>query len=195
MHYRLQPNLDVKEKKQIYKTLSRFLTGEPMLTYTNEDGFAIFIDTKKAVLLDFNLKDVKGIVYPDYLKGIAMTITDAVFVRHLLRLRAEMLEKTLKLKSLPWTLQQCYFIELSNGNRFSLPTLLSKYISTTRRNNITLSSGLWKFMWYYKITFNLPAGELKIVDDGTVKSMLQANFEYNGGLLLKGTVIKLNEKF
>ena len=194
MYYRLHQNLDEREKKQIYKVLSKFLTGEPMLTYTNEDGFAVFIDTKKAILLDFNLKDVKGIVYPDYLKGIAMTIVDAVFVRHLLRLRSETLAN-MKWLSLPWTLKQCYFIELSNGKRFSLPTLLSKYISTACRDSITLSSGLWKFMWYYKITFNLPAGELKIVDDGTVKSMLQANFDYNGGLLLKGTVIKLNEKF
>lgn len=190
MHYIFKENLDSKEKKQIYKTLSKFLKGDLMLTYTDENGFAIFIDSNKAVLLDFNLKDIKGIVYPNYLKGLGMTITDAVFIRHLLSLRKEMLEKA-NLKSLPWVLCPCYFIELSNGKRFSLPTLLSKYVSTACRDTITLSSGLWKFMWYYKIVFNLPEGELKVIDDGTVRSMLQANFEYKEGLLLKGTVIKI----
>ena len=189
MYYRLQKNLELKDRKQIYKILSDFFTGKPMLTFTNEDGFAIFIDTHKAVLLDFNLKDVKGIVYPDYIKGLAMTIRDAVFIRHLLKLRCDMLEK-LNLISLPWILKQYYYIELSNGKKFSLPSLLSKYVPTACRDTITLSAGLWKFMWYYKINFNLPNGMLKIIDDGSVQSMLHSNFDYDGNLLLKGTIIK-----
>ena len=91
MYCKLMENIDDKEKSQIIRTLSKFFSGKTMLTHTTQDGFAIFIDSKKAILLDLNLKLAKGIIYPDYTKGLAMTIIDAVFIRHLLRLREEML--------------------------------------------------------------------------------------------------------
>lgn len=190
MYCKLMQNIDVIEKSQIIKTLSKFFSGKTMLTYTDQDGFSIFIDTKKAILLDLDLKTAKGIIYPDYNKGIAMTIIDAVFIRHLLKLREDMIKK-LNLEKLPWVLMPCYYIELSSGKKFSLPSLLSKYISSVRRDTLTLSSGLWKFLWYYKINFNLPEGQLSIIDNGNVKDMLHSKFNYNGKILEKGITIKI----
>lgn len=190
MYCKLMENIDDKEKSQIIRTLSKFFSGKTMLTHTTQDGFAIFIDSKKAILLDLNLKLAKGIIYPDYTKGLAMTIIDAVFIRHLLRLREEMLKK-LNLEKLPWVLRPCYYIELSNGKKFSLPSLLSKYLSSMRRDTITLSSGLWKFMWYYKITFTLPHGNLTIVDNGDLSSMLKSEFIYSGIRTEKGITLNL----
>lgn len=189
MYYKIKQTLDKDDRKLVVYTLSKFFNGQSMLIYTDNNGFAIFIDKNKAALLDLNLKEVKGIVYPDYQKGLAMTIIDAIFIRHLLKLRTEMLDRA-HLKSLDWVLQQCYYIELSNGQRFSLPSLLSKYISSACRDTITLSSGLWKFMWYYKLSFNLSKGELKIINKGTVKDMLQPKFEFNGSIYTKGTTIE-----
>lgn len=188
----IRQDIEGKERKQVIYTLKRFFAGEKLLTYTNQDGFSIFIDSKKAILLDFSLKNIIGIVpISDYInKSIAMTITDVVFIRHLLRLRQEMLDK-LKLKSLPWVLQPYYYIELSNGKKFSLPSLLTKFVSAAKRDSITLSSGLWKFMWYYNIEFNLPEGKLSILTDNTVKSMIQSNFIYNNKIVLKETVLSL----
>lgn len=190
MYCKLMENIDDKEKSQIIRTLSKFFSGKTMLTHTTQDGFAIFIDSKKAILLDLNLKLAKGIIYPDYTKGLAMTIIDAVFIRHLLRLREEMLKK-LNLEKLPWVLKPCYYIELSSGKKFSLPSLLSKYLSSMRRDTITLSSGLWKFMWYYKITFTLPHGNLTIVDNGDLSSMLKSEFIYGGIRTEKGITLNL----
>lgn len=190
MYCKLMENIDDKEKSQIIRTLSKFFSGKTMLTHTTQDGFAIFIDSKKAILLDLNLKLAKGIIYPDYTKGLAMTIIDAVFIRHLLRLREEMLKK-LNLEKFPWVLRPCYYIELSNGKKFSLPSLLSKYLSSMRRDTITLSSGLWKFMWYYKITFTLPHGNLTIVDNGDLSSMLKSEFIYSGIRTEKGITLNL----
>lgn len=190
MYCKLMENIDDKEKSQIIRTLSKFFSGKTMLTHTTQDGFAIFIDSKKAILLDLNLKLAKGIIYPDYTKGLAMTIIDAVFIRHLLRLREEMLKK-LNLEKFPWVLKPCYYIELSNGKKFSLPSLLSKYLSSMRRDTITLSSGLWKFMWYYKITFTLPHGNLTIVDNGDLSSMLKSEFIYSGIRTEKGITLNL----
>lgn len=190
MYCKLMENIDDKEKSQIIRTLSKFFSGKTMLTHTTQDGFAIFIDSKKAILLDLNLKLAKGIIYPDYTKGLAMTVIDAVFIRHLLRLREEMLKK-LNLEKLPWTLKPCYYIELSNGQKFSLPSLLSKYLSSMRRDTITLSSGLWKFMWYYKITFTLPHGQLNIVDNNDLSSMLKSEFIYSGIRTEKGITLNL----
>lgn len=190
MYCKLMENIDDKEKSQIIRTLSKFFSGKTMLTHTTQDGFAIFIDSKKAILLDLNLKLAKGIIYPDYTKGLAMTIIDAVFIRHLLRLREEMLKK-LNLEKLPWVLKPCYYIELSSGKKFSLPSLLSKYLSSMRRDTITLSSGLWKFMWYYKITFTLPHGNLTIVDNGDLSSMLKSEFIYSGIRTEKGITLNL----
>ena len=190
MYCKLIENIDDKEKSQIIRTLSKFFSGKTMLTHTTQDGFAIFIDSKKAILLDLNLKLAKGIIYPDYTKGLAMTIIDAVFIRHLLRLREEMLKK-LNLEKLPWVLKPCYYIELSSGKKFSLPSLLSKYLSSMRRDTITLSSGLWKFMWYYKITFTLPHGNLTIVDNGDLSSMLKSEFIYSGIRTEKGITLNL----
>lgn len=190
MYCKLMENIDDKEKSQIIRTLSKFFSGKTMLTHTTQDGFAVFIDSKKAILLDLNLKLAKGIIYPDYTKGLAMTIIDAVFIRHLLRLREEMLKK-LNLEKFPWVLKPCYYIELSNGQKFSLPSLLSKYLSSMRRDTITLSSGLWKFMWYYKITFTLPHGNLNIVDNGDLSSMLKSEFIYSGIRTEKGITLNL----
>lgn len=188
MYCKLMKNIEENEKLQIIKTLSKFFSGKSMLTYTTQEGFAIFIDSKKAILLDLNLKIAKGIIYPNYTQGIAMTIIDAVFIRHLLRLRETMLEK-LNLEKYPWVLKPCYYIELSSGKKFSLPSLLSKYLSSSKRDTITLSSGLWKFMWYYKITFNLPKGILSIKNDNDLNSMLKSEFLYNDEIVSKGTFL------
>ena len=46
-------------------------------------------------------------------------------------------------------------------------------------------------MWYYKITFTLPHGNLTIVDNGDLSSMLKSEFIYSGIRTEKGITLNL----
>lgn len=163
-----------------------------MLTYTTQEGIAIQLDKHRAFILDFNLHTIKAKIEQDPSICIGMTVMDAVFIRHLLSLRQDLLDR-MHLASLNWVLLPSYYIELENGKKFSLPSLLTKYISASRRDTITLSSGLWKFMWYYKVSFNLPGGQLQIHNDKDYRGMIASQFKYADKIYAKGTVLNIEE--
>ena len=167
-------------KPAVAKAIFKFLSGQSMLTYTSQEGIALYLDKQRAVLLDFNLKDLKGIIdIPISITttyALAMTYRDAIFIKHLLYLRQDLLNK-MHMKSLNWILMPYYYIKLQNGKQVSLPSLLMKYAATAKRNSITLSMGLWLFMWYYNIQFTLPDGILSINDTGKADAMLKSEFK------------------
>lgn len=181
-----------QSERAIVKAIKKFLSGQPLLTHTTQEGIAIQLDKHKAFILDFDLHTVKAKLLQDPSICIGMTVMDAVFIRHLLSLRKDLLER-MGLVSLNWKLLPSYYIELENGKKFSLPSLLTKYSSAARRDTITLSAGLWKFMWYFKVSFNLPYGQLSIYNDKDYKGMIASQFMYAGKVYDKGSVLSIKE--
>ena len=184
--------LPIENFKIVKATIAEYtVSNEPKLVYICNEGICIYIAVDLAIVLDHAFSKVKGKANVPFEKGIAMTMREVIFVSYLIQLRKQMLEK-MNLRSLDWELCQYYYIKLANGKKFSLPSLLSKYTFTCCRDSITLSSGLWKYMWYCKISFNLPKGKLEIIDTGKAVDMSKCLFKYDGTVYSKGQTIVLN---